>query len=328
MNISEFAKYAGVSKAAVSRYFNKGYLSEEKKEIIKKAAEETGYAPSFAAHTVKKRVTKLVGVILPKLSSESCSRVTEGISEILYEQEYQILLVNTANDFQKEIEYLELLRQNRVDGVILLATVFTDKHRSLLHKMHLPIVIVGQDYKGYSCVCHDDFGAAYALTELMLKKGGKNPGYIGVMESDKAVGEERHKGFLKAVSDYKRTVYEKNCVVADFNIDAGYACAAALFTGENNPDCVFCATDNIAAGVMLYCKEHGLKIPEDVMVCGVGDSKIGAITAVSLTTAKLHYKTAGMEAARMFLNAIAKPDSYFPKCLKLDYEIVERDSTR
>lgn len=326
MNISEFAEYAGVSKSAVSRYFNNGYLGDDKREKIEKAIEETGYSPSISAQAIKTRVTKLVGVIIPKLSSESCARITEGISQVLYEHGYQILLVNTANDYNKEIEYLDLFRQNRVDGVIFLATVFTDVHRSLLKKMHIPVVITGQEYKGFSCVCHDDFGAAYALTELMLHKGAVRPAYIGVTDDDKAAGEARHKGFLKALADNDISLDKHNSVTAEFNIDSGYNCAKKIFSGREHPDCIFCATDNIAAGAILYCRENGIKIPEDVMICGVGDSKIGAITAVPLTSARLHYKTAGIEAAQMLLNSIGRA-SNVPKIMKLDYEIVEREST-
>ena len=78
MNISEFAKEAGVSVSAVSRYFNDGYLADDKKEKIKAALERTGYVPSYSARTVRSKVTKLIGVILPKLSSESISRVVTG----------------------------------------------------------------------------------------------------------------------------------------------------------------------------------------------------------------------------------------------------------
>ena len=326
MNISEFAEYAGVSKSAVSRYFNNGYLGDDKREKIEKAIEETGYSPSISAQAIKTRVTKLVGVIIPKLSSESCARITEGISQVLYEHGYQILLVNTANDYNKEIEYLDLFRQNRVDGVIFLATVFTDVYRSLLKKMHIPVVITGQEYKGFSCVCHDDFGAAYALTELMLHKGAVRPAYIGVTDDDKAAGEARHKGFLKALADNDISLDKHNSVTAEFNIDSGYSCAKKIFSGREHPDCIFCATDNIAAGAILYCRENSIKIPEDVMICGVGDSKIGAITAVPLTSARLHYKTAGIEAAQMLLNSIGRA-SNVPKIMKLDYEIVEREST-
>ncbi|MCR4779545.1 MAG: LacI family DNA-binding transcriptional regulator, partial [Ruminiclostridium sp.] len=82
MNISEFAKEAGVSVSAVSRYFNNGYLADDKRALIENALERTGYVPSYSARTVRSKVTKLVGVILPKLSSESISRITEGISEV------------------------------------------------------------------------------------------------------------------------------------------------------------------------------------------------------------------------------------------------------
>lgn len=326
MNISEFAEYAGVSKSAVSRYFNNGYLSSDKREKIEKAIEETSYSPSFSAQTIKTRVTKLVGVILPKLSSESCARITEGISQVLYEHGYQILLVNTANDYSKELEYLELFRQNRVDGVIFLATIFTEVHRSLMNKMHIPVIIVGQQYKGFSCVCHDDYGAAYALTELMLKKGAVYPAYIGVTDEDKAAGEARHNGFLKAISDNGIKLDKQRSAVAEFTVDSGYSCAKKIFSAAERPDCIFCATDNIAAGAVLFCRENGIKIPEDVMICGVGDSKIGAMAAVPITSARLHYKTAGIEAAQMLLNAIGRA-SDVPKIMKLDYEIVEREST-
>ena len=326
MNISEFAEYAGVSKSAVSRYFNNGYLSSDKREKIEKAIEETSYSPSFSAQTIKTRVTKLVGVILPKLSSESCARITEGINQVLYEHGYQILLVNTANDYSKELEYLELFRQNRVDGVIFLATIFTEVHRSLMNKMHIPVIIVGQQYKGFSCVCHDDYGAAYALTELMLKKGAVSPAYIGVTDEDKAAGEARHNGFLKALSDNGIKLDKQRSAVAEFTVDSGYSCAKKIFSAAERPDCIFCATDNIAAGAVLFCRENGIKIPEDVMICGVGDSKIGAMAAVPITSARLHYKTAGIEAAQMLLNAIGRA-SDVPKIMKLDYEIVEREST-
>lgn len=326
MNISEFAEYAGVSKSAVSRYFNKGYLGDDKREMIERAIEETGYAPSLSARSIKTRVTKLVGVILPKLSSESCARITEGISQVLSEQGYQIILANTANDFNKEIEYLELFRQNRVDGVILLATIFTAMHRTILNKMHIPVVIVGQQYKGFNSVCHDDYGAAYALTELMIKKGGKIPGYIGVTDSDKASGEARHKGFLSALADHAISLKEHNTAVSEFTIDSGYHCAKKVLKSSNVPDFIFCATDTIAAGAILYCRENGIRIPETLMICGVGDSKLGAVTAVPLTSARLHYKTAGIEAAQMLLNALGRK-STVPKLLKLDFEIVERKST-
>ena len=92
MNITEFAQYAGVSKAAVSRYFNGGYLSADKRAVIEAAVEATGYHPSAQAQMLRTRRTRQIGVILPKLSSDSCPRMVEGIGSVLEESDYQLLL--------------------------------------------------------------------------------------------------------------------------------------------------------------------------------------------------------------------------------------------
>ena len=326
MNISEFAKIAGVSKSAVSRYFNDGYLSQDKREKIEAAIEKTGYSPSLSARSIRTRVTKLVGVILPKLSSESSARVTEGISAVLSEYGYELLLVTTSNNCHKEIESLELFRQNRVDGVILLSTIFTNLHKAVLAKMRVPVILVGQNLKGFNCVCHDDYGAAKSLTQLMLAKGAVCPAYIGVDPEDKAAGDSRRRGFERAVLQAGLELRKEFSEIADFTIDSGYERARKLLSGRKRPDCIFCATDSIAVGAMLYCREAGIRIPDDIMIAAVGDSKIGKIAAVPITTAHLHYRTAGSEAAKMLLSAIKDP-SLIPRMLQLDYYIVEREST-
>lgn len=326
MNITEFAKIAGVSKSAVSRYFNDGYLSDDKKALIEKAIEETGYSPSISAHAVKTRVTKLVGVIIPKLSSESISRVVEGISEVLSAEGYELLLINTSNDPNKEISSLELLRQNRVDGVILIATVFTPTHLSVLSKMRVPVVIAGQRLNGYNCVCHNDKGAAYALTKLMLDKGCKRPAMIGVTRDDLAAGKARWDGFYKAAEDAGIDVSPKFTEVSRFDMDSGYEKAAHLLSGAVKPDCIFCATDNIAMGAMLYCREAGIRVPEDIMIASVGDSKSGRAAYTPLTTAHFHYKTEGIDAAQMLLLSFKLRDDV-GKTLQLDFEMIERGST-
>ena len=85
MTIKEIAKLAGVSSAAVSRYLNGGYVSDEKKEQIKRVIDETGYQPSAQARMLRTKKACLIGVVVPKINSESISRVTAGIEKVLSE---------------------------------------------------------------------------------------------------------------------------------------------------------------------------------------------------------------------------------------------------
>ena len=101
MNINEIARLAGVSRATVSRYLNDGYVSDEKKAVIRKVIEETGYQPSSQAQMLRTKKTKLVGVIIPKINSDTVGRMVAGISDVLNRSGYQLLLANTDNNLEE-----------------------------------------------------------------------------------------------------------------------------------------------------------------------------------------------------------------------------------
>ena len=178
MNITAFAQYAGVSKAAVSRYFNGGYLSAEKRAQIAAAVEATGYRPSMQAQMLRTRRTRQIGVIMPRLSSESCARMVEGISRVLDDQNYQLLLINTANDNTREVRALDTLRHDTVDGIILIATMFTPEHHAVLQSLHVPVVIVGQQYPG-SAACSTMISARRRQPPPTCCKGAAQAGLPG-----------------------------------------------------------------------------------------------------------------------------------------------------
>ena len=157
MNINEIARLAGVSRATVSRYLNNGYVSEEKKAVIHRVIEETGYQPSSQAQMLRTKKTRLVGVILPKINSNTISREAAGISDILTKKGYQIILANTNNDIEEELKYISLFKDNQVDGVIFIATILTRRHKKLLKECKVPVVILGQLLEGYPCIFQDDY---------------------------------------------------------------------------------------------------------------------------------------------------------------------------
>lgn len=201
----------------------------EKKATIAKAVEETGYRPSMQAQMMRTRRTKQIGVILPKLSSESCARMVEGISRVLDEQGYQLLLVNTANDNTREVRAMDMLRHDAVDGIILIASIFTPEHEAVLESLKIPVVILGQQHPGYSCVYHDDFGAARAATARMLEKGRRLSGFLGATMLDKAVGQARRAGYEAALRDAGLMPRAQRISVAKFNMESGYEQARQLF---------------------------------------------------------------------------------------------------
>ncbi|MCM1158887.1 MAG: LacI family DNA-binding transcriptional regulator [Bacteroidales bacterium] len=325
MNIAEIAKLAGVSRAAVSRYFNHGYISEEKREAIRKVVEETGYRPSLQAQTLRTKKTKMVGVIVPKIASASIGRVVEGILSILNENGYQMLLAVTQNNPQKELEYLSAFRDKQVDGVILLATVFIAEHKRMLKNISVPVVIVGQYLPGHCCVFHDDYHASYEITGRLLEKGRRKLGYIGAIQQDKAVGEERYRGFQDAVCDAGFGGLAKNVVIAAFTVASGYEKAGELLEKCGELDGIICATDTMAVGAMQYVREHGIKVPEQILIAGQGDSEMAKAVSPPLLTVHYAYERSGEIAVQMLMELLGHEEGA-KKEIKLGYSIVEEDN--
>ena len=108
LNIIDIAKLAGVSKSTVSRYLNNGYVGAESREKIKKVIDETGFMPQSYAKSLRTGKTNLIGVIVPKISTETAPRVVQGITEVLSENNYDVLIANTNLSVEKEFEYLNI----------------------------------------------------------------------------------------------------------------------------------------------------------------------------------------------------------------------------
>lgn len=325
MNINDIAKMAGVSRATVSRYFNEGHVSEEKRKSIKKVIEETGYEPSRQAQMFRTRKTRVIGVIIPRISSVSISRMLEGISKILLEAGYQLLLGNTQKQVQEELNYLQTLKKYRVDGVIFIGTVFTKAHKTTLRELDIPVVILGQRLEGVSCVYYDDRRASYELAAHMLKKS-RNPGYIGISSKNWAAGFMSREGFCEACREKNIFCPSENMKEADFSVESGYECAKRLFEHSPRIDTVFCAADQIAIGVILYLRDTGRRIPRDVQVAGTGDFLAGRVMEPALTTVHYFYKTSGMEAAKLILELIEGKEQD-QKEVKMGYRLELRGTT-
>lgn len=327
-NIIDIAKLAGVSKSTVSRYLNDGYVSQEAREKIKVVLDETGFKPQRHAKGMRTKKTNLIGVIVPKISTETPPRVVEGITEIISPKGYDLLIANTNLSIEKEIEYLRIFKNNQVDGIIFMATKVTEKHIEVMDSLEVPVVVVAQKIENYPSVFHDDYSAAKEVTNYLLNKGHKNIGFIGVYEEDISVGLYRKSGYIDGLKENNIEVKNENIKIGVFSQESGYKLAKELMSNEHKPTAIFAVTDNLAIGAIEYLKESGYKIPSDIAIVGMGDSKVSAVITPKLTTIHYHYKTSGRKAAEIMMELLSKEDKDEKniKNIKLPYRFIERDS--
>ncbi|AEB06468.1 transcriptional regulator, LacI family [Coriobacterium glomerans PW2] len=322
MTMRDVAQLAGVSSAAVSRYLNGGYLSEEKRERIRLAIEQTGYAPSAQARSLRTGSSRIVGVIVPKVNSESIGRITAGIGQVLREQGYQMLLADTANHPDRELEYLQTFERHPVEGIVLVGTVATGKHLRAIRTCMVPVIVAGQMMHGANCIYHDDYGAARDLAAHIASRPDVGRiGYIGVTRTDAAVGAARLKGFTAGLKAQGRALEGGLYREASFNVESGFACAQELLERFNDIDFISCATDIIAAGAIRAFDERFGAGTGANHVSGFGDNQLLQAVTGGIPTVHFAYKTSGIKATQMLLGLIAK-ESEVAMQMKLGYTLV------
>ena len=327
MTINEIAQMANVSRATVSRYLNDGYVSEEKRRRIAKVIEKTGYVPSPQARTLRTGKTKFVGVVIPKISSESVGCEVAGISSVLGASDYRVLLANTDNDETAEVAYLRAFREeSQVDGIILIGTIITDAHRRAIQDLQVPVVVLGQQVSGVSCVYFNDYDSVYDLT-LCCMQGHSHPAYIGVTKRDYAAGFLREKAFCDVLSEAGEDPSSAIVERGGFTVETGTAGAKKILDKHPETDALVCATDTIAAGALSELHARGLRVPDDVSITGLGGSTIARVVTPKLTTVHYFYRTSGVEAARMLVEAMEQGNAVSRET-KMGYQVVLGDSTK
>jgi LacI family sucrose operon transcriptional repressor len=325
--IKEIAEMANVSRTTVSRVLNNsGYVSEDVRRRILKVIEETGYVPSEHAKSLRTKKTKVIGVILPKISTETSSRLVAGIDEELAEKGYQILLANTNLDMEKELEFMKLLKVRQVDGIILAATNVNKRLIQQINQIDIPFVVIGQNIDGVSNVLYNDYHAAREMVSLFIKKQHKKIGFIGVDESDVAVGYLRKQGYLDEMKSNDLSVEKDWIQKGIFDIESGYDAMKRIIENSSSvPTAIFAVTDRLAIGAIKYLNEQAYKIPSDMAIAGIGASEISQYTYPPLTTIDYRNEEAGKEAAKLLIETI-EVDNKLSKKITLDYRLLLRDS--
>lgn len=326
-SLHDVAKLAGVSKSTVSRVINDEYgVKASTKLKVMKAVEEVGYVVNQVAKDLKSQKTNLVGVIVPRVSSNATAQGVDGLSRIFDQAGKQVLLASTQQSNEKEIEYIQLFNQKRVEGIVLYATHIDAELVKAIHHSKSPVILVGQDGSLFNIpsVVHDDLRVGFEAGTRLLQAGCHQIGFIGVSDSDLAVDKLRSDGLRQALAMNGSSELLFHCH-GEFSIESGYANMRQLLKDYPNMDGVFCATDRIAVGAIKALKESEIVAGQQVKVLGVGNDELGYISAPSLSTFSYAFDKAGESAAKMLLDLIEGAPAVMSKVV-LSFQNIHRET--
>ncbi|MBN2540040.1 MAG: LacI family DNA-binding transcriptional regulator [Bacilli bacterium] len=268
-NIKDVARLAGCGIATVSRVINKsGYVKKETREKVEKIIEELSYQPNEIARSMTRQKNHIVAFILPNSKHLFFGELLYHVEEELFDYGYKLMLCNSSEKLEKEIIYLEMLKNNRVDALILLTNNDVEKY---LNKS-LPIVSFDRYFDDVPFVASDNYQGGVLAAKRLIQHGCKNIMFIG----DDAQGEhtqvntdvsKRRIGFIDTLEKY----HIRNIVNLEYPLK-NYFVSEEQFTELLQPypniDGIFCISDSVAFTVIKVLKAKGKRVPEDVKVIG------------------------------------------------------------
>lgn len=323
VTINEVAKQAGVAKSTVSRYLNDGHISSHAKKKVEEAIKETGYTPNSFARSLKARKTNMIGVIIPRLNSASTNEVLEGIDLISQKYGYELIIINSNQEKERELKNIETLSTQKVEGIIMLAGEITSEHIELIKRKGIPFLFTGQKNNEIHSIAHQDYQAGRKIGEYALKLGHQYFLYVGVSEDDKAVGTERKRGFLDVVN--KKSPSKVTVVESSFSRSDAYE-KALIILPKTEATYIACATDNIAVAFLKAANDLGYSVPKDFSLSGFGGYDTTNYVTPSITTINYPYKRLGEEALEKIHKIINKES--VPQLTELTNELVIKKSTK
>ncbi|HOK56356.1 MAG TPA: LacI family DNA-binding transcriptional regulator [bacterium] len=288
VTIYEIAKKAGVSPATVSRVLNNGPVKSSTKEKILKIIEKENFVPDNRAVYLKKINTRKIGLIIPDILNPIYSLAVKVIHDYLKEKDYHLILGNSYGNVDEEKDILELFERERVAGVII-GTCEGEDDSSLIPifdrmlKSGIKIVFTGKKNYGLKVdviSVNNEIGT-YKITNYLIKTGRKKIGFISGDRNLRAT-EERLSGYIKALKE-KGIGINKELIICEgeYKMENGRKFAKELIS---KVDAILCGNDLMAIGAIKAVEESGLKVPDDIGICGFDDIFISYLIKPSLTT--------------------------------------------
>lgn len=305
ITINDIAKAANVSRTTVSRVLNdSGYVKEETREKILKAIKELNYTPSAIARSLSTKKTNTIGVIVPEINNPFFGEIIKGISQVADEYNLNLILFNTDDSRKKELKALKLLKEQRIQGVIITPTYpedeFNSEYLNTLENLGIPIVLIDGHVEcfNFSGVFIDHIKGAYDGTNVLVEEGHRKIAIItGCMNSRPA--KDRLTGYKKALVMNNIPVNDEYIFYGDYKHESAYEITKKIIKMEDRPTAIFVMSNMMILGCMKALYEEKVRVPEDIAI--VGFDKIDALNIVGMNISFINGPTIEMGRTGMKL---------------------------
>jgi LacI family transcriptional regulator, galactose operon repressor len=285
--IREVAERAGVSTMTVSRVINNsGHISREARERVEAAIAEMGYVPNALARSLRFKQTKTLALVLSDITNPFFTTIARGVEDVANRHGFNVIFCNTDESETKQAEYLNILAQKQVDGVLWVPARSTDAPINLVQRRGVPTVVLDRRVPdslvdGVRC---DSEQGAYELVRLMIRLGHSR---IAILNGPPEVSTaaDRAAGYRRALTEAGLAIDPALILHDRFTQDAGCLMTQQALAVIPRPTALFAANNFIAIGAYRALQDAGLRVPEDMALVAFDDLPPALVLEPFLTVA-------------------------------------------
>lgn len=333
--ISDVAQRAGVSAMTVSRVINNsGYSSRETRARVEAAITELGYVPNALARQLRSKRTKTLALVVSDISNPFFTTIARGVEDVAVRHGFSVMFCNTDESEKEEAQYLLMLIERQVDGVLLVPARSSGTSFRLLHAHKMPVVVLDRRVaaRRVDSVRCDSEAGAYALTHHLIALGHRR---IAVLTGRRTISTsvDRVAGCRRALEEAGLTLGDELVRYGGFNFgspnqaDGHRMAQEVLASASNRPTAIFAANNFIAFGAIRALHEAGLRVPEDMSVVAFDDLPAEWVSDPFLTVAAQPAYEIGHRAAAMLLDRLSGDRVAEGEDVVLPFQLIIRRSS-
>lgn len=332
VNLKRLAQELNLSIATVSRALQDSYeVSPQTKERVRALAAELDYRPNAYASSLRRNISKTIGVVIPEVNNHFFSLAINGIEEVARQNDYHVLIYLTHEDFEREVAITQYLTGGRVDGLLMSVASGSQEfaHLQKLHASKPAIVFFDRvcDALQTAHVTTNDYESGYQATRHLLEAGCRHIAHL-LVSGNLSIGRMRMQGYQAALQEAGLPFDETLVLSGEGDDDHNTALIADLLRARPEIDGVFASVERLAISTYQACQTLNLTIPADLKVIGFSNLGVAALLNPALTTITQPAYEIGREAATILLRAIEKKRPILPaQSVVLKSELFPRRST-